>query len=54
MDQIRSQMRDKAYACDKDVLDNLAALAPNPEARAEISQQACAMVQNCVLRPSPL
>ena len=45
MDQIRSQMRDKAYTCDKDVLENLAALAPSHEARAEISQQACAIVQ---------
>ena len=53
MDQIRSQMRDKAYACDKDVLDNLAALAPSPEARAEISQQACAMVQKLRAEAKP-
>ena len=53
MDQIRSQMRDKAYTCDKDVLENLAALAPSPEARAEISHQASAMVKRLRAEAKP-
>ena len=44
MDHFRRQMRAKAYASDAEVLHQLAALAPSPEARAEISRQASAMV----------
>ena len=35
MDQFHTQMRAKAYASDPEVLQNLATLAPSPEAREQ-------------------
>ena len=53
MDQVRSQMRAKAYASDLEVLQNLAALAPRPKARTEISCQASAMVKRLRAEAKP-
>ena len=53
MDQFRTQMRAKAYASDPEVLQNLATLAPSPEARAEISRQASAMVKRLRAEAKP-
>ena len=53
MDQFRTQMRAKAYASDPEVLQNLATLAPSPEARAEISRQASAMIKRLRAEAKP-
>ena len=53
MEQIRKQMRAKAYASDQEVLQNLAPLAPSPDTRGEISRHASAMVERLRAEAKP-
>ena len=53
MEPIRAQMRANAYRGDHEVLQNLAPLTPSAKARAEISHQACNMVERLRAEAKP-